>query len=215
MQRRFRLLTALGSLAAAALVSGCAHGGAMASLPSLATPQWVAAPERKPPNCKGQQNAKQYAELTETLSTSGGSLCIPEFGGFGGKVEYPAVDPSVQLTIISSTTNYNNQPQLGEGTAMFYLQLALSGGTAFAQNSPAGGGLVSKHIKPGDSYTAYGEVVISGFKVKIGPCYAVAAKSKYGGELGGLGSLLEGRDVPEAATGVIEIYAGQQTSTEC
>jgi hypothetical protein len=172
-------------------------------------------PDRKPPKCKGQQDTKQYAELTETLSTSGGSLCIPEFGGFGGKVGYPAVDPSVQLTIVSSTTNYNDQPQLGEGTAIFYLQLALSGGTTFAQNAPAGGGLVSKHIEPGDPYTAYGEVDISGFKVKFGPCYAVATKSKYGGQLGGLGTLLEGRNVPEAASGVIEIYAGQQTSTEC
>lgn len=215
----FRLTSrAACALGAAALLAACAQHGAM--LPT--TPSWqgiaaraVILPDRHPPKCKGQQSTPQYATLTETLSTKGGKVCIPEFGGFGGSVTYPPVNPSVSLGLTSSTTNYDNMPELGNGTAMFYLQLAISGKTGFGSKAPAGGGLTSKKIVPGKQYTAYGQAVFYGIKFKFGPCYATAAKGKYGGVIGGIGTLLEGESVPGKASGVIEVYPGQQTSTQC
>jgi hypothetical protein len=204
-----------GLVAALALgVAACAHTGAV--VPSApAGLQTLALPDANPPACKGQKHTKDYASLTETLSTQGGSLCIPEFGGFGGTVKYPAANPSVQLTLVSSTKNYNNEPKLGNGTAIFYLQLALSGGTSFGSNVRVGGGLTSQKIVPGDPYTAYGQAVISGFKFDFGPCYAVATKGKYGGVIGGIGTLLKGESIPVAASGVIEIYSGKQAGSTC
>ncbi len=106
-------------------------------------------------------------------------------------------------------------PQLGQGTAIFYLQLALSGGTSFAPKVAAGGGLTAKKIVPGKPYTAYGQATISGFTIDFGPCDTIATKGKYGGVIGGIGTLLKGQSIPVAASGVIEIYAGKQTSTKC
>jgi hypothetical protein len=183
--------------------------------PGLARGAGSAQPDLKPPPCKGQKTTKNYASLTVKLSTQGGSLCIPAFGGFGGSVKYPSANPSVKLHLISSTTNYNHQPKLGKGMAIFYLQLALSGGTSFGTNVQAGGGLTSKKIVPDQPYTAYGQAVVSGFKVLFGPCFVVATKGKYGGVIGGIGTLLKGRSIPVAARGVIEVYAGKQTGTQC
>jgi hypothetical protein len=212
---RSRRLLMRGSLAAlgVALLAACASHGGTPMLPSNASA--AAQPELVPPNCKGQKTSKQYASLTETLSTKGGSLCIPSFGGFGGKIKYPSANPSVKLGLISSTTNYDQLPELGQGTAMFYLQVALSAGTSFGGNVRAGGGLTSATIVVGNPYTAYGQAKIDGFKLNFGPCYTIATKGKYGGVIGGIGTLLKGVRAPAAANGVIEIYSGQQTSKQC
>jgi hypothetical protein len=178
-------------------------------------PQQGALPEAGPPACKGQKDAKRYASLTVTLSARGGSFCIPEFGGFGGKIKYPSADPAVKLKLVSSTTDYNHQPQLGQGTAIFYLQLAISDGTKFGNNVSAGGGLTGQQIVPGQPYTAYGRASVSGFHINFGPCYTVATKGKYGGVIGGIGTLLKGVTVPVAASGLIEIYSGEQTTKQC
>ncbi len=211
---RLRRLLMRGSLAALAVVflAACAqHGSTLLPSSALARVQ----PDLVPPNCKGQKTTKQYASLTVTLSTQGGSLCIPSFGGFGGKLKYPSANPSVKLKLISSTTNYDQMPELGQGTAMFYLQVALSGGTSFGGNVRAGGGLTSATIVAGNPYTAYGQAKVDGFKLNFGPCYTIATKGKYGGVIGGIGTLLKGVRVPAAANGVIEIYSGQQTSKQC
>jgi hypothetical protein len=206
---------AAGTVASAVLLAACAqHGGA--GLPSIpAAAQRAALPDANPPQCKGQQNEPYYATLTVKLKTKGGAFCIPEFGGYGGKVQYPSVDPSVKLTLTSSTTDYNDLPQLGSGTAIFYLQLSISGGTSFGSNTKAGGGLTSSAIVPGDDYTAFGEATIFGYHYKFKPCYTVATQGKYGGVIGGLGSLLKGIDVPTSGSGFIEVYSGQQASNEC
>lgn len=209
-------LTLRNALASAVAlgIAACAHAGPIVPSAPLGL-QAVAFPDANPPACKGQKSTKKYASLTVTLSTEGGAFCIPEFGGFGGKIKYPAANPSVKLNLISSTTDYNNLPQLGSGTAIFYLQLAISGHTTFGSKVGAGGGLTSKTIVPGDPYTAYGQAVVSGFKFDFGPCYAVAKKGKYGGVIGGIGTLLKGESIPVPASGFIEIYSGQQTSTTC
>jgi hypothetical protein len=206
------------SIAAAAVLAACAqHGGA--TLPTspfggYSVPSSVI-PDKKPPKCKGQKTTKQYASLTVTLSTSGGSFCIPEFGSYGGSVAYPSANPSVKLSLISSTKNYSHLPELGSGTAIFYLQLALSGGTTFGSDVSAGGGLTSKKIVPGQPYTIYGQATIDGFKVNFKPCYTTATQGTYGGLIGGIGTLLEGVNVPSAGSGFIEIYSGQQAGTQC
>jgi hypothetical protein len=212
-----RSRAALGAAAVAtALLTGCAGHGTIPAASSFEPPQArFVLPDRKPPKCKGQQNSKQYASLTVTLSTDGGAFCIPEFGGFGGKVKYPPANPSVKLSLISSTTDYDGLPQLGEGTAIFYLQLAISGATSFGSGVAAGGGLTSKDIVPGDQYTVFGQAEVYGFKTNLPPCYTTATKGHYGGTIGGIGTLLEGVDIPAKASGFIEIYSGEQTSTQC
>lgn len=212
--RRLLLRIAFCALPASALAACSTHGAA--PLPATAfAPPAGALPDAGPPVCKGQKTTKNYASLTVTLSTKGGSFCIPAYGGFGGSVKYPGANPSVKLKLISSTKDYSHLPQLGQGTAIFYLQLALSGGTSFAPRVQAGGGLTSKTIVPGKSYTAYGQATISGFTFSFGPCYSVATKGKYGGVIGGIGTLLKGESIPVAASGVIELYSGKQTSTKC
>ncbi|HVR46407.1 MAG TPA: hypothetical protein VMT95_07205 [Candidatus Binatia bacterium] len=211
---RLLLRIAFCALPASALAACSTH--AAAPLPStvFAPPAGVL-PDTGPPACKGQTTKKDYASLTVTLSTKGGSFCIPAYGGFGGSVKYPGANPSVKLNLISSTKDYNHLPQLGRGTAIFYLQLALSGGTSFAPKVQAGGGLTAKKIVPGEPYTAYGQATISGFTFSFGPCYSVAKKGKYGGVIGGIGTLLKGQTIFAAASGVIELYSGKQTSTKC
>jgi hypothetical protein len=207
-------LYARGSLATAvAFLAACAQHGSVP--PTRVEAPALVLPDANPPMCKGQKNARKYASVTVRLSTDGGSFCIPEFGGFGGKVKYPGANPSVKLKLISSTTNYDHLPELGQGAAIFYLQLAVSAATSFGTKVPAGGGLTSKKIEPGKPYSAYGQATLYGFKVDFGPCYAIATKGRFGGVLGGIGTLLKGAYVPGAASGVIEIYAGKQTTKEC
>lgn len=211
-----RLLPRLALCAFPAFVlAACASHAAAPLPPSLAAPAVVGVPDSGPPECRGQKDSKNYASLTVTLSTKGGSFCIPAYGGFGGSVRYPGANPSVRLNLISSTKNYDHLPELGRGTAIFYLQLALSGGTSFGPKARAGGGLTAEEIVPGKHYTAYGQATISGFTIKFGPCYSVATQGKYGGVIGGIGTLIEGQSIPVAVSAVIEIYPGKQTRTKC
>lgn len=217
---RLYLRGSLVILAAAALAACAQRGAGIPSAPSLLAPSGVQpqqsiVPDKTPPKCKGQKTTKQYASLTVTLSTSGGSFCIPEFGGFGGKIKYPSANPSANLSLISSTTNYAHLPELGTGNAIFYLQLALSNGTTFGSNSTAGGGLTAKKIVPGKTYTAFGEAIVFSIPIQFTPCYAIATKGKYGGVIGGIGTLLKGQQVPVKASGFIEIYSGQQAGSKC
>jgi len=211
---RLLMRIAFCALPACAL-AGCSTHAAAPLPPTALAPPAAGLPDAGPPSCKGQKTTKNYASLSVTLSTKGGSFCIPAYGGFGGAVKYPGANPPVKLKLISSTRDYNHLPKLGKGSAIFYLQLALSGGTSFAPKVRAGGGLTAEKIVPGKPYTAYGQATISGFTIDFGPCYAVAKAGKYGGVIGGIGTLLKGRSIPVAASGVIEIYSGKQTSTKC
>ncbi|MBV8498402.1 MAG: hypothetical protein JO003_04020 [Candidatus Eremiobacteraeota bacterium] len=215
MHRRLSFRIAFCALSAFVLAACASH--AAPPLPSalLTAPAANALPDAGPPACKGQKTSKNDASLTVTLSTKGGSLCIPAYGGFGGTIKYPGARPSVKLKLISSTKDYDHLPKLGQGSAIFYLQLAISGGTTFQSKVQAGGGLTAKTIVAGKPYTAYGQATISGFPIDFGPCYSVATKGKYGGVIGGIGTLLKGQIIPLAASGVIELYSGKQTRTKC
>lgn len=202
----------LSILLAVALLAGCAtHAGGI--VPPT-NGEAVFAPDLVPPSCKGQKTTKQYASLTEKLLAKGGSLCIPAFGGFGGTITYPPANPAAKIALTSSTTNYDGMPQLGNGTPIFYLQLALLSRTTFGNDVQAGGGLESKTIKPLKAYTAYAAVKAFGGWVPLAACYTIAKKSKYGGQIAGLGTLLQGQKVPPTS-GVVEIYPGKQTGSKC
>jgi hypothetical protein len=154
--------------------------------------------------------------VEEQLQTAGGKACIPSFGGFGGKMSYPSLKPAISVTLIDSTTNYDNMPELGEsGTPILYIQLSISGQTSFGQTPPRGGALVGANIIPSKTYTTFGQASAFGIKEDLPPCYSVAGKSSYGGKLGGLGTLLKGQSIPGAAQAVVEIYPGKQTTQKC
>ncbi len=221
---RSRLLQPRGiaSLAAAVALSACAGHSGGALLPNTFAPTQLApsagdsARHPVPSNCKGEKLKSKYGSATVTLKTSGGSFCIPAFGGFGGSIEYPSAKPSIKLKLISSTTNYNHKlPSLGSGTAIFYLQLSISGATDFGTNLPAGGGLAGKKLLPNKTYTAFGQATIDGISIGLTPCFVKAKKSKYGGIIGGLGTLLKGQAVPTAAQAVLVVYPGKQAGGKC
>jgi hypothetical protein len=203
-----------GSLAivTAIALSACAqHGGALVPTSS----QSVAVPNLNPPSCANQVNESEYSTVTGKLRLGGGAFCIPAYGGYGGKLDYPNLSSAITLTLSSSTQNYDNFPALGSGTPIFYLAFSTSGAVNVGKRVRTHNGLSGKQILVGDPYTAYGEVTVFGFEVKLGPCYTTATKGKYGGLLGGIGGLLKGQQIPEKVSGVIEIYSGQQTSTKC
>ena len=207
-------LRVAGSFAVAATLvfTACAqHGSGLLPV----SPQAATVPDRTPPSCKGQVNKSDYASLSGKLKTAGGSFCIPAYGGFGGKLKYPSLSPSIELTLNASAENFDNFPTLGSGNPIFYLGFSTSGGTTFGENLKSGGGLTGKQIIADDPYTAYGEVSVDGYKAKFGPCYATATKGKYGGVIGGIGALLEGETIPFKVSGVIEIYSGKQTAAKC
>ena len=206
-------------IAAAAALGACAQNGAATLTPSALAPQAQQAllplASSTPPPCTGQKNSKKFATASTKLSTKGGSFCVPSFGGFGGSIVYPAVKPSVKLTVTSSTTDYNHLPQLGSGTAIFYLQMAIPNAVTFGNKIKDANGLTSATIKSGSQYTMFGQATVEGSTVKIGPCFSVATSGKYGGVIPAIGALFEFASIPYKATAFIEVYSGKQTSTKC
>jgi len=212
---RASLLATCRSLAIV-MVAGCAQHILPSAVPGgAAQVQRIPQGHRIPAPCNGQMTYQQYATVEDMLQTTGGEACIPAFSKFGGKVAYPNLSPSISVVVITSTTNYDNMPSLGSGTPILYIQLATSGGTSFGTQIPSGGGLLGSKIVPAETYTAFGQAVVDGIKVDLGPCYAVAAKSIYGGKLNGIGTLLKGQNIPVRANGVVEIYPGKQAVNQC
>jgi hypothetical protein len=168
-----------------------------------------------PSTCLRQHTKKRYGDISVTLKTKGGSFCIPAFGGFGGSMQYPGVQRSVELTIRTSTKDIYDEPQLGTGTSIVYLNLHFHAGTHFGSNLKSKGGLTSKSINTGATYTAYGIVAVGRLVLMFPPCYAVATQGTYGGVLPNLGNLLRNATITGAGYGVIEIYSGQQVSQGC
>ncbi len=200
--------------AAVIFLAGC--GGSQtatsSTVPPLSTSLRTAS---GPPACTGQRTTKRYASIALKLEAKGGSLCIPAFGGFGGSLQYPGVERPVKLTIRTSLENIYNEPQLGAGTSMLYLNLHFGAGTHFGSNLKSKGGLTSQAIDAGSPYTAYGIVAVGHLVLRFPPCYTVATQGQYGGVLSNLGDLLRDTTITGAGYGVIEIYAGQQVSQEC
>jgi hypothetical protein len=166
-------------------------------------------PAASPPVCKGQKTTKDYASLTSTLSTKGGTLCFPAFSGFGGSSGYSAANPSVNVTLISSTTNYNHKlPGLGKGTPLFYLQLEFPQATKFAGKA-ANAYFQSDKFISGKTYSKFDRLVVNGMP-RYRSCYGVASNGKFAEGPG-----LRDGAVPAKTTGLYEVYAGKQSDVVC
>ena len=203
-------------LAVAGATAACGAINANVSLPAAAiTPSVAGALPAMPSPCKGQRNRKKYAELALKLKTREADFCIPAFHGYGGALQYPAVERSVKLVLRSATANLYNDPQLGSGTAMFYLNLHFIAGTTFGTKFRSTGGLTGTKIVSGQPYTAYGIVTVGHLARMFTPCYAVATQGPEGGVLSNLGYLFSGVTITGDGYGVIEIYSGAQVSQEC
>jgi hypothetical protein len=218
MRLSFLALLAAGL---AAFSAGCAQHGVL--LPASSLPpayaaraaSAIASPDLIPPKCKGQKDDKKRASLRVTLSTKGGSFCIPEFDGFGGSFEYPKLERSVVLTVRTSTSNIYNQRLLGSGTPILYSNLHFRASTHFAAHVKSKGGLTSAQIEPGEPYTAYGLISVGHLVRLFPPCYSDATKGRYGGLIPNIGGVLRNVTITGAGYGVIEIYSGKQVSQEC
>ena len=212
-----RLLLSASLLISTAMLAACAGNTATTVPFAPSAPQSLLLPAAKatPAPCKGQKDKTDYASATVTLSKKGGAFCVPSFGGIGGTIEYPDANPSISAVLKSSTTNYANLPELGTGTAIFYLQMAPNGGTTFSTKVKDGGGVTGKGIVAKKPYTIYAQAQLGTYVFKFTPCYEVATKGKYGGVITGLGTLFSDAIIYPGTTAFFEIYKGQQTSYVC
>lgn len=206
MNRLHRILV----LAATAAIAACGQVGGSAPA-SIGFSTRAATP----PGCAGQRKTKKYAQLKVELRKRGGVLCVPEFHGFGGTIEYPAVERKVELILRSSIQNIYDEPQLGSGTAIFYLNLHFLAGTHFGAKFGSKGGLTAGPIEVDQPYTAFGMVTVGHLALMFPPCYAIATQGPYGGVLSGLGELFADTTITGAGYGAIEIYPGAQVSQQC
>jgi len=204
---------AFGIVLAISVVAAC--GGSATASGTVSALARAVRVQSGPPACTGQRSTKKYGNITEKLQTAGGSLCIPAFAGFGGSIEYPGVERRVKLTIRTSAQNIYNEPQLGSGTSMVYVNLHFHAGTHFGSNLQSQGGLTSQAINAGSTYTAFGIVAVGHLVLMFPPCYSVATQGQYGGVLPNLGTLFSNTTITGAGLGVIEIYSGQQVSQPC
>jgi hypothetical protein len=200
--------------AAIVLLTACAQSGGATtpSAPGVFSPG--ARTDVIPPSCRGQKTSANHAQLSVSLSSKGGSLCVPAFDGFGGTMGYPATDPAVKISVISSTTNYDKMPQLEPAKAIFYLQLGMRK-TSFGFTGASAGALTAAAIIPSFDYTIIGQGTVGKATFALGPCYAVATAGKYGGVIADIGAVLNGAAFSAAGKAVIEIYSGQFTQTSC
>jgi hypothetical protein len=209
------------ALAATALLAGCAQAGSSVAVTPGMTVSALrsAAPAHttagNPPRCQGQRSRKHYAQTVTKLKRSGGSVCIAEFHGFGGTLEYPTVERSIKLTNRTTVADIYNEPELGSGNPLLYLNLHFSENTRFGASVPSQGGLESAKFVSGQAYTAFGQVQVGHLAFMFTPCYSIATSGAYGGLLPNVGALFDNAIITGNGFGVIEIYAGAQVSQEC
>jgi hypothetical protein len=208
-------------IVAVAAISLAACGGSQVLTQTNAAAPSVAAPGVAPiPACKGQKRTKQYASLgAKPLSSKGGTLCVPSFGGWGGTMDYPGPTSShSSMELISSTTAYNpgEFPPPGSVNPIFYIQFKLNTyGVIFSAKLPATGGLSSKSLTVGKPYTAQGASDVGSLWDALGECYTTAFSTKYGATIRGIGFVLKNVHMGEASSGVISILPGKLAQSKC
>jgi hypothetical protein len=210
----------LGAVAVA-LLAGCA-GQTPAIPPAAGIGTNLSAPDvSAPPKCKTQKNSKDYASSgTQNMKAAGGNLCVPEFGGWGGDLQYPNLNYSqtFTVTLTSSTTAYSggNWPPAGSSKPIFYIAYAFDGLPGFGGTLPHGTPIEGSHITPNAKYTVeIWEYDYGGLWTEIGTCSATAKKStKYGGSIAALGAPWI-NEYYKDKTGVIEIFKGALVSNAC
>jgi hypothetical protein len=211
---------AIGVLAGCTRQSGFVPPATLGSTATLARLEAEVPDLSPPPKCKGQKNAKLYAEVTkEVLKKNGGTLCVPAFKNWGGALQYPQTYGSYTYTakLVSSTTAYKGSllPPAGSKTPIFYLQIGFNSFPGFYPTLPKGAPLVSSHFKPKKSYTVELFEYFYGLGwSEEGSCYQVARKSKSGGSLAGAGTVFEKLTFLEH-NGAIEIFEGALSPTKC
>ncbi len=208
---------------ASALLAGCAGSAALVPQQITAIPPGGVAglgavpSVVAPPKCKGQKNTKEYATVAkQTMKAAGGGLCVPAFGGWGGALQYPSINMGYTVALTSSTKAYKPSlfPPPGSSKPIYYLQYTFNGFPSFGGTLPKGSPLVSAHVSAKKKYTIQlWENVIVGWS-ELSSCYAVAAKSKYGGALSKVGQVFAGQFYRETS-GVIEVFGGQLASNQC
>jgi hypothetical protein len=191
-------------------LSACAQPALGPAVPAQPGALTRVSPQLAPPKCKNQKDEKADASATETLGDKAASMCVPEFGDFGGSIGYGPASPSIKVTLTTSTTDYNGKlPDLGTGSPILYVQLLYHGATTFGPNAPEV--VFEGKYKPGKPYTEYGELLNSG---GVDPCYAKATKGKYGGQLD-LGNGIANTKVSTNDILLVEIYSGKHADSEC
>src|ERR1700742_328611 len=110
------------SASIAVVVQGACAQRTPNALPVTNAIQQLELPAAKtsPPSCKGQRTTKQYATAEVQPQSASEKACVPAFGGFGDKISSPSLNPPISITCTSSTTNYDNMPDLGSGTPILY-----------------------------------------------------------------------------------------------
>jgi hypothetical protein len=212
----------LGSLAVAAFLAGCSGGslipsqGVALSSDSGVT---VGLPDAGPSPCKGQKNTKHYSSLgSQPLKSGGGSVCVPAFGGWGGALQYPPIDASSTIALVSSTTAYagGNFPPPGSQKPIFYVQFNLNGILTFNSPLPNGNGFVSIHVVPKKTYTAelFQYYPGIGWSSVMNACYSVAKKVTVGGGIPRVGSVFVNQSFREPS-GIIEVFSGKLSTNKC
>jgi hypothetical protein len=161
----------LFALAIIALVTGCGRPSDTATLPrAIALPAVSGLPATTPLQCVHQHGTKKYAQLDVTLKTHESEFCVPAFHGYGGTIDYPAVERSAKLVLRSALTNLYDDPLLGtSGTPMFYLNLHFRSGASFGTQFGSTDGLTGSEIVAGQSYTAYGIVTVGHLALMLVP----------------------------------------------
>ncbi len=178
-------------------------------------------PDVKPiPSCKGQKTTKQYASVgAKTLSTKGGTLCVPRFKGWGGSISYPGPTvPGITMSLISSTTAYGGTfwPPNPPGSPIFYIQFTVSRtGVAFGTKVPKGGELASKQLRLKKPYTVYAALTVGSLWQGLGECYTTASEGTYGPALTRIGTAFAGHAFGAGTRGVIEVIPGKFVSNRC
>lgn len=220
----------LGSAIAMIALAGCAGGsGIVPSQTTFAPPNALTSfgvdqllPDAAtPPKCKGQKSTKEDAKSALLhMKTAGSSFCVPEFGGWGGSIQYPETYGSYAgytATLISSTKAYKGSllPPAGSVTPIFYLQIGFNSFPGFYPTLPKGSPLVSSHLTSKKSYTVKLFLYLYGLGwEELSSCYQVAKSSKYGGSLAAVGALFEKQTFLEK-NGAIEVFKGQLVSNQC
>lgn len=144
---------------------------------------------RTPRKCKGQTPIPHGAQVVEYISRGGEALCAPSFGGFGGELGFPGAHPPGKIKLMVDS---NQVMKLGDLKAIFTLEWLPAWQFAFGSTAPPGG-ITGKQLIPGKTYTAYGSYSFDGGSAKVGPCYSVASRGKFGGVFKNLGTLMERR----------------------
>jgi hypothetical protein len=212
----------LYAVATATLLSGCAQSAG--TLPNAASNATAAKPPAARqaqitlgalPKCRSERHRKNYVQTSTHLKVAGGALCIGAFHGFGGTLEYPSVERPVELTNRITVTNLYNEPELGSGTPLIYLNLHFDKSERFGAIVVTAGGLESKKFVAGQSYTALGQVLVGHLAFRFTPCYTVATSGVHGGLLPNVGAIFDNAIITGNGFGVVEIYQGTQASEEC